>query len=593
MMETNFYAGLRAAIYARLSDDKLGRESSIEDQTRNCRRAADHFGWKIQEEYNKFDSGICGAMFESRTGLMELLHAAKRNPRPFDVVVIDDTSRFGRILELVLKAQRLFARSGVFLYFVAQHLDTRDETSKLSLVFHGYKDESYVTDLSKKVHRGLEGLAIRGRATGGRCYGYKNVPIEDPTQKGEYGRAKVLYVDPQIDEEGEARGVRRIFDLYGAGNSPGQIITILNKEGFPPPQPRENNPDPRWTLSTLRCMLENERYRGRFVWNRTQGFFDQDTEKTFFAPRPKSEWVVRDFPEKAIVTEEQWQRVINQREKMRRKFNPQQLGGMGRVPNDHLFSGLLICGECGNPMCIIRPNTYGCRRYRQRDERPDGRRVCTNSLTIRVDRLEHQLLSIIVQKTLAPEMLEYATAQFQSKLEAEISRMTRERAKIETRQPDLRASLVKKRSGAKNVGEAIAVLGVYNSPTLLAQLKGLETEIAALESQLKMVRQPEKIDVGDIKGFVLSWGKDLTSILMGDKKIAKQAIQSYFEPLKLIPVERGNKRFYNIEGFMKPFFHERPVMLLAAPQGFEPRYAAPEAAVLPLNEGASSTIVAT
>ena len=32
-METNFYAGLRAAIYARLSDDKLGRESSIEDQT--------------------------------------------------------------------------------------------------------------------------------------------------------------------------------------------------------------------------------------------------------------------------------------------------------------------------------------------------------------------------------------------------------------------------------------------------------------------------------------------------------------------------------------------------------------------------------
>lgn len=29
-------------------------------------------------------------------------------------------------------------------------------------------------------------------------------------------------------------------------------------------------------------------------------------------------------------------------------------------------------------------------------------------------------------------------------------------------------------------------------------------------------------------------------------------------------------------------------MLLAAPQGFEPRYAAPEAAVLPLNEGATS-----
>ena len=30
---------------------------------------------------------------------------------------------------------------------------------------------------------------------------------------------------------------------------------------------------------------------------------------------------------------------------------------------------------------------------------------------------------------------------------------------------------------------------------------------------------------------------------------------------------------------------------LAAPQGFEPRYAAPEAAVLPLNEGATSSIL--
>ena len=31
----------------------------------------------------------------------------------------------------------------------------------------------------------------------------------------------------------------------------------------------------------------------------------------------------------------------------------------------------------------------------------------------------------------------------------------------------------------------------------------------------------------------------------------------------------------------------RPLILLAAPQGFEPRYADPESAVLPLNEGAA------
>jgi hypothetical protein len=31
----------------------------------------------------------------------------------------------------------------------------------------------------------------------------------------------------------------------------------------------------------------------------------------------------------------------------------------------------------------------------------------------------------------------------------------------------------------------------------------------------------------------------------------------------------------------------KPAYLLAAPQGFEPRYADPESAVLPLNEGAA------
>jgi hypothetical protein len=118
----------------------------------------------------------------------------------------------------------------------------------------------------------------------------------------------------------------------------------------------------------------------------------------------------------------------------------------------------------------------------------------------------------------------------------------------------------------------IALLGVHNSPTLLAKLKQIETEISGIENQLKMVSQPQKIALGDIQGFVLSWGKELTKILMGDKKTAKQAIRSYFEPLKMIPNGTDNKRFYTIEGFVKPFLRDKTVMLLAAPQGFELHY---------------------
>lgn len=40
---------------------------------------------------------------------------------------------------------------------------------------------------------------------------------------------------------------------------------------------------------------------------------------------------------------------------------------------------------------------------------------------------------------------------------------------------------------------------------------------------------------------------------MGDKKAAQKAIRSYFEPLKMIPVETDNKRFYPIDGFVIVF----------------------------------------
>ncbi len=41
---------MRAAVYARYSSDKQ-RESSIEDQVRNCTAFAERKGWSIAEHY--------------------------------------------------------------------------------------------------------------------------------------------------------------------------------------------------------------------------------------------------------------------------------------------------------------------------------------------------------------------------------------------------------------------------------------------------------------------------------------------------------------------------------------------------------------
>src|ERR1700679_1124582 len=82
----------RCAIYARYSSD-LQRDSSIEDQIRKCREYATGRGWTIQEQHIRCDRAVSAGSMAGRDGLTALMADAKQKPRPFDYILIDDTSR--------------------------------------------------------------------------------------------------------------------------------------------------------------------------------------------------------------------------------------------------------------------------------------------------------------------------------------------------------------------------------------------------------------------------------------------------------------------------------------------------------------------
>src|SRR5580704_5547700 len=82
---------IRCAIYARYSS-KLQRSTSIEDQVRNCRRAAEEKGWLVVDEYIRSDSELSGRTVIGRDGFQDLIKLGKQRPLPFDCVLIDDTS---------------------------------------------------------------------------------------------------------------------------------------------------------------------------------------------------------------------------------------------------------------------------------------------------------------------------------------------------------------------------------------------------------------------------------------------------------------------------------------------------------------------
>ena len=57
--------------------------------------------------------------------------------------------------------------------------------------------------------------AKAGHVTGGKCYGYLNVPIEDVNRQGKYGRPAVLGVQLQIRPEQAAIVHKNFSDVCG------------------------------------------------------------------------------------------------------------------------------------------------------------------------------------------------------------------------------------------------------------------------------------------------------------------------------------------------------------------------------------------
>lgn len=123
----------RVAIYARYSSD-LQRPSSIEDQVRQCTESAERNGWVVAEKYIRSDEAKSGRTLVGRHGLEELVRLAEQKPRPFDGIIIDDTSRFGRNLSDTLPLSDILENANVFLYFANCDLDSRDPNFRLLFI---------------------------------------------------------------------------------------------------------------------------------------------------------------------------------------------------------------------------------------------------------------------------------------------------------------------------------------------------------------------------------------------------------------------------------------------------------------------------
>src|SRR5215472_12331948 len=104
---------IRCAIYARFSSDRQ-KESSIDDQVRNCEHRAAREGWTVTHRYA--DRAISGSTAE-RPGYQQMLADAKA--KQFEVLLVDDLSRLNRDLEDQIRTRKRLNHWGVRIVSVS------------------------------------------------------------------------------------------------------------------------------------------------------------------------------------------------------------------------------------------------------------------------------------------------------------------------------------------------------------------------------------------------------------------------------------------------------------------------------------------
>lgn len=533
---------MRTACYARFSSD-LQRETSLDDQIRGCSEYAERQGWTWQVAHVYSDAGISGASIEGRPGLRALLTATSLTPPPFDVLLVDDSSRVSRDLSDAIRILQLLKFAGVRVLYLSQGIDSANEQAETLVAVHGLVDGLYLREMASKIRRGLIGQLTRGFATGGVTYGYRTVPVPDPARLGETLGHRIEI------EPSEAAHVRQVFEWYIEGLPFSAIIARLHESGAP--TPRGGGSRDQWRIAAVRRLLVNQRYLGKLIWGRSKSDRKPGTRMKVQRRVPPSEWQVAERPDLRIIDDTLWDRAQRRRQALTHTLSDQRQPGRtllrgrtGAIHGRSLLSGFLRCGECGRAVSVVSQHHYRGRVYRYYgciSAAKNGHAVCGNRVTVRAEEAERALLAGVQAEVSRPETLAYIVAQLSAAVQAAADA-----------RPSQREGLLRKRGTvAVKIQHLLgAVESGITSTTVLEALRARERELAELEAEVTVLTEPA--DPGRL-AVIPSWVRqqvaDVVALLQEGPDQVKAELSRLGVKFTLYPVqEEGQKPYLRAVG---------------------------------------------
>ena len=371
---------MRAAIYARVSSGlQADLGTSIPSQIKICKEYAVKNNFRVVKIYQ--DEGR-SARSDDRAAFQEMINDGKKEPPPFDIILIYNQSRFSRNVLDTLTYKNLLKQNGIDVVSVTEPFDEESPQGKLINGIITVINEFYSSNLATETKRGQKENASQGFWNGGIP------PVGYKIKKVKRGNAEKSTFE--VDENYESI-VKEIFNLFLNGNGIKKIAIILNDRGLRTPKGNF------WKPSTVRGILINDVYTGTLVWNK----YEKKVKNKKY--KDKEKWVVVKNAYPKIIEPEVFEQVQSIMSK-NKKLNPKSLG------KPHMMSGLLKCGICGSNYVFFRVTKrredkfYDIGYYRCGLRNNLGKKSCDN-ISLRSEYIEKAVLTSLGEKIFTKDNL--------------------------------------------------------------------------------------------------------------------------------------------------------------------------------------------
>ncbi|MEV4231065.1 recombinase family protein [Streptomyces bobili] len=250
-MTKTLTATLRAVDYVRVSTEQQKQGYGISYSAKKTAKYIEARGWTHVDTFK--DEGVSGSLsWQERDDLPRLMKLARQSPRPFDIVVVNETRAIGRTDRAFYRWVWELQDLGIFVAVVDKGIDNTTEDGEASMREEANYAFKEYTRIRVRTQSGIQEKAEEGGHPGGIApYGWR---IHHQGKRGE----SRLVLDECPSEE-HCMAVHETDVLWRAwhlivreSKNCRQAAIALNAEGM---RTRSGKP---WTAGNLRMRLQSK-----------------------------------------------------------------------------------------------------------------------------------------------------------------------------------------------------------------------------------------------------------------------------------------------------------------------------------------------